>query len=66
MAEGEEIQPLVVDNGTGMVKVSNNFLAAHIGFPFLSIYTTSLQFLSLSLRRLDLLVMMLQGQCSPV
>lgn len=26
MAEGEDIQPLVVDNGTGMVKVRHEYL----------------------------------------
>lgn len=27
MADGEDIQPLVCDNGTGMVKVGDNFLS---------------------------------------
>lgn len=74
MADAEDIQPLVCDNGTGMVKVSILSVWFHI---IRSIYSdekfskfsagTSADFFGIVINsRLVLLVMMLQGQFSLV
>jgi hypothetical protein len=38
MADGEDIQPLVCDNGTGMVKVRNCILYQGYIFPPMQLY----------------------------
>lgn len=76
MADAEDIQPLVCDNGTGMVKVTILSVWFHI-ISILSFYSdekfskfsagTSADFFGVVIiSRLVLLVMMLQGQFSLV
>lgn len=47
MADNEDIQPLVCDNGTGMVKVNEFYL--HLRIKFSEIFTSFFFFLKKSL-----------------
>lgn len=62
MADSEDIQPLVCDNGTGMVKVLYLLLLPHT---HTRKHRVSLNQVNLHYR-LVLLEMMLQGLCSQV
>ncbi|GLU11623.1 hypothetical protein SLE2022_283570 [Rubroshorea leprosula] len=59
MAEVDDIQPLVCDNGTGIVKVRIVFLGA------LFIFSAKLVYMVFLCIILGFLVMMLQGPCFP-
>ena len=61
MADSEDIQPLVCDNGTGMVKVWIQLCKAVNLLILLDCYMIMAHS---QMRRLDLPEMMLQGLCS--
>jgi hypothetical protein len=67
MADGEDIQPLVCDNGTGMVKVRCSFsLFIHSSLKPVKGVVTEIPTYASPLCRLALLVMMRPEQCSLV